>query len=202
MTSLTKTTSVNDEKQLIHYVGGPCYNGPLGRKLLFPFVFKNGTLEINPINGFSLTSPDIPLNVSSGSGGLVRLHGGLNLVQEIGPNFRTYILNCQWTDGTYNYAITNTTAISVYTAGVVTRVQQLDYVDNLPPTVNPVAGYVISTTAPTEGFTFNSLQNFGVTYAFSKPLVIAATAVPTPVPSGTALPAQTIYLTFFSSWDH
>jgi len=211
MTSLTKTTSINDEKQLIHFVGGPYYNDASSRKLLFPFTFKNGILEINLINGFSLTSGVTPLNFGSGGsaadGGLVRLHGGLNLVQYIGPNFKTYIKNCTWKnkDNTNNYNITSEATISVYTPGVVSRVQQLDNITNLPTSINPGTGagdaYVLSTDTPTEGFV-SPLQNFGVTYAFNKPLVITATAIPSlAVSPFTASPAQTVYVTFFSSWD-
>jgi hypothetical protein len=207
MTSLTKTTSINDEKQLIHFVGGPYYNDASSRKLLFPFTFKNGILEINLINGFSLTSGFTPLNFGSGGlvdGGLVRLHGGLNLVQYIGPNFKTYIKNCTWKDETYNYAITSEATVSVYTPGVVSRVQQLDNTTNLPMSINPGTGageaYVLSTSVPTEGF-ISPLPNFGVTYAFNKPLVVSATGIPTPIAGGTAGAAQTVYITFFSSWD-
>jgi hypothetical protein len=204
MTSLTKTTAVNDERVLIRFVGGPYYTDGSSRKLLFPFTFKNGTLEINPINGFNLASGATPLNVGTGDGGLVRLQGGQNLVQQIGQNFKTYITNCTWTDDDVTYTINDPHTISVQTPGVVSRVQQLDYTANLPIKINPQSSaYVISDAAPTPNFTFTSLSNFGVTYAFNTPLVISATAVPTLIsPPNTEYPAKRVYITFFSSWEH
>ena len=205
MTSLTKTTAVNDERVLVRFVGGPYYTDGSSRKILFPFTFKNGTLDINPINGFNLEpGATTPLNVGTGEGGLVRLQGGQNLVQQIGPNFKTYITNCTWTDDTYSYTISELRTISVQTPGVVSRVQQLDHTANLPIKINPQgSAYVISDVSPTPNFTFTSLSNFGVTYAFNRPLVISATAVPTLIgPPNTEYPAKRVYITFFSSWDH
>jgi hypothetical protein len=205
MTSLTKKTStLFDDSQLIHFVSGPLYTGTGGGKILFPFTFKNSVLDINPINGFDLTGGNKPSFVGTGTGGLVKLQGGLNLVQQIGPNFVTYLKNCTWTDNTNDYS--SLTNISVYKPGVVTRVQQLDDSSNLPEYINPPFdilnnGYVISMNAPEEGFNSTSLTNYGVTYVFKKPLVISATATANPQNADPDF-TTTIYLTFFTSWDH
>ena len=195
MSSLTKTMATNSKALPdIVYVGGPYYNRPVtSEKLLFPFTFKNGTLDINPINGFNLTSGDTPLNIGDGvvPGGSVRRHGGLNLVQDIGPNFKTYIFNCTW-GADSDWEVSSLASIKVYKPGVVTRVQQLDDGANIPSYINPVGdGYVISSQAP-DDFTFTTLENYGVTYAFEKPLVVSVSTVG----------HGTQYITFFSTWDH
>lgn len=193
MSSLTKTMATNSKSLPdIVYVGGPYYVKPItSEKLLFPFTFKNGTLDINPINGFDLTSGDTPLNFGNVPGGSARRHGGLNLVQEIGPNFKTYIYNCTWgADSSGN--VLSLSSIKVYKPGVVTRVQQLDDGTNIPSYINPTGdGYVVSSQAP-EDFAFPALENYGVTYAFEKPLVVSVSTVG----NGTQ------YITFFSTWDH
>jgi len=194
MSSLIRTTATNNKALPdIVYVGGPYYVKPVtSEKLLFPFTFKNGTLDINPINGFDLTSGDKPLNFGLAvPGGSARRHGGLNLVQNIGPNFKTYIYNCTWgEDASGN--VTSLASIKVYKPGVVTRVQQLDDGTNIPSYINPTGdGYVVSSYPP-EDFAFTTLENYGVTYAFEKPLVVSVSTVG----NGTQ------YITFFSTWDH
>ena len=192
MTSLLKTPSVIEKKQYMRYVGGPYYNYE-GTNTLFPFTFKNGTLDINPINGFDLDTVGTPKNGNDGC--QVTLHGGLNLVQNIGNNFRTYIYNTNWGSATASVtaSVTDRESIKVVQPGVVTRVQQLDNSDtgNLPASINPPTdSYVISETAPIETLSKNT-PTFGVTYAFYKPLIISAKF------------AEGIrYITFFSSWDN
>ena len=159
MSSLIRTTATNNKALPdIVYVGGPYYVKPVtSEKLLCPFTFKNGTLDINPINGLDLTSGDKPLNFGIAvPGGSARRHGGLNLVQNIGPNFKTYIYNCTWgEDASGN--VTSLASIKVYKPGVVTRVQQLDDGTNIPSYINPTGdGYVVSSYPP-EDFAFTTL---------------------------------------------
>lgn len=197
MTSVLKQKSVIPNKPYVNFVGGPCYLDSYGNKILFPFTFNNGTLDINPINDFSLTSGDIPVAIGTGDGGLVKLLGGNNLVQNLGPNFKTYIQNTKW-DGTS--AISNIISIDVYQPGIVTRVQQLDYRldSNLPQNINPALyTFSLSSNAPSANLGFDYLTNSGVTYAFYKPLIVSVT-----VPVSVSVPSGIQYLTFYSSWDH
>lgn len=191
MTSVLKQMSVIPNKPYVNFVGGPCYIDPSGNKILFPFTFNNGVLDINPVIGFSLTNGELPVAIGTGDGGLVKLLGGKNLVQNLGPNFKTYIQNTNW-DGTD--PISNITSIDVHQPGIVTRVQQLDYrlESNLPQNINP-ADYTfsLSLTPPSANLGFDYLANFGVTYAFYKPLIVSVNTT-----SGIQ------YLTFYSSWDH
>ena len=176
----------------IQYVGGPYYDDPHSNKVLFPFSFLNGELDINPINGFNLESGILPKNVGpSGVGGLVRLLGGVNLVQSIGQNFKKYIFNCTWGINS-GWDISNINSIQVYKNSVITKVQQLDYLTNLPNYINPEDdSYVISSNPPSD-FTFPDVANYGVTYIFDSPLVISVDTV------GNGKQ----YITFFSSRDH
>ncbi len=191
MTSVLKQLSVISNKPYVNFVGGPCYTDTYGNKILFPFTFNNGVLDINPINGFSLTDGNLPVAIGTGDGGLVKLHGGNNLVQNLGPNFKTYIENTKWDLGA---TIPNITSIDVYQPGIVTRVQQLDYRlnSNLPQNINPTDySFSLSSNAPSPNLGMDYLTNFGVTYVFYKPLIVSVTTT-----SGIK------YLTFYSSWDH
>jgi len=192
MTSLTKSTAKLNDDHYIHFIGGPYYDDANSNKVLFPFTFKNGVLDINDATGFNIASGQTPKNVGTSDGGLVRLQGGLNLVQSIGPNFQTYIASCVWGPNP-TYAVSSPSSVKVYKPGVVSRVQQLDYTSNLPANINHSAdAYVVSSNPPDSDFTFASLPNYGVTYAFNKPLVVSVKTVG----------AGTQYITFFSTWDH
>jgi hypothetical protein len=197
MTSITKANAVNTRVfPDVQFVGGPYYNrvDDDPQKLLFPFTFQNGTLEIQVVNGFNLSSPTTPIGISSNEGGLVRRMGGQNLVQSIGSNFQTYVQNCTWiTSDLINYTASN---VSVYKPGVVTRVQQLG-LKNLPIDINPINSYVSSYTPPVSDFGL-TIPLFGVTYVFEKPLVLVVDA--TKVSDSTSLGKQ--YITFYTSWDH
>ena len=174
----------------IVYVGGPYYDDPQSNKVLFPFTFKNGSLDINPINGFDVTSGIKPKNVGTTTGGLARRLGGLNLVQTIGTNFKNYIYNCTWGDDS-SWDVSSISSIKVQTPGIVTRVQQLNYTENLPSYINPTGdAFIVSNNAPTD-FALDT-TNFGATYVFEKPLVVSINTVG----------QGTQYITFFTSWDH
>jgi hypothetical protein len=189
MTSLIKNKAENKGNPDVVYVGGPYYVDAQSTKVLFPFSFKNGELEIVTANGFNITSGEKPLNFGTTQGGLARRHGGLNLVQTIGPNFKTYIYNCTWGPDS-SWEVNSLSSIKVYTPGVITRVQQLEYTDNLPLYINPSGdAYVVSSKAP-EGFALDT--TYGTTYAFEKPLVIQVQT------AGNGIQ----YITFFTAWDH
>ena len=201
MSSVVKTQSVNTKVfPDVQFCGGPYYTRTTDpQKRLFPFSFKNGTLEIELINDFNLLS-GVPPQGFSIEGGLVRRMGGLNLVQSIGKNFKTYVENCEWVtlidSDPVSYYASN---VKVYKPGFVTRVQQLS-LRNLPSQINPANSYVSSSNAPTSDFETNTTL-YGSTYAFEKPLVLVvdATTTETEDPADTFLGKQ--YITFYSSWD-
>lgn len=203
MTSIIKTVASTRENQEIVYVGGPYYDDLQSKKTLFPFTFKKGVLEIANINGFNLTGVGLldgkavkPLNVGTANGGLAKRHGGLNLVQDIGPNFKTYIYNCRWAEDASGDVV-SISSIKVKTPGIITRVQQLnnstnDVTTNLPQYINPTGGsYVVSDKVPVDGYAFEN-STYGTTYAFIEPLVVQIETVGYGVQ----------YVTFFTSWDH
>lgn len=194
MSSLLKQTAENTKAlPLVQFVGGPYYYGTDAQKLLFPFTFLNGTLDINPINGFNVDSPSQPLGIGSSAGFQVRRLGGQNLVESIGVTFRDYIYNCNWSpddDNNPDYNVRSKESIQVLLPGVVTKVQQLSNT-NLSPYSNPIRSFVISDKPPVQDFVMN-IPSYGSTYVFEKPLVIKLKTVG----------QGTQYITFFSSFDH
>lgn len=157
----------------IRYAGGPTYGG-----VLFPFTYSNGTIDLP-----SSWLPSKNLEPAN-EGCCIRKLGGDSLVQYIGPNFKNYIYNVTSFGG---WKVQNTTSITVYQAGVVTKVQQLG--SNNLPTIND-ASFKVSTNKPSPDFTvYNS------SYLFDKPLVISALASNGGTPT-------TIYITFYTQWDH
>jgi hypothetical protein len=173
MTSLLKHTAVNAKTfPTVQFVGGPYYFGTNGQRLLFPFTFQNGCLEIEPNNGFDLLSNTQPLGINGAAGFQIRRMGGQNLVQTIGNNFKTYIFHCNWSESgsDTDYNIQSLQSIAVHSPGIVTRVQQLSN-QNLSPYSNPSTSFVLSSNPPNTDFVSN-LPSFGATYAFEKPLVV------------------------------
>jgi len=174
---------------LVQYIGGPYYNDASSNKLLFPFTFLNGTLDIDTSTGFDLSGAGLPGNIGiSGSGGLVRYLGGQNLVQNIGSNFKKYIFNQEdWDDSASKIIrVSDINSIKVYKTAIVTKVQQLSSI-NLPDSIN-TNSYALS-ASPSDSFAF---LNNGVTYAFDTPLVISFNAGTDGIK----------YLTFFSTMIH
>ena len=195
MTSLLKRNAVNQNVfPTVQFVGGPYFVGDHAQKFLFPFTFVNGTLDIDPINGFNTSvGTSQPLGINGGSGFQVRQLGGQNLVQDIGDTFRTYIKNCNWSqdnDNNPDYNVRSKGSIKVYLPGIVTRVQQLSNT-NLPQYSNPNKSFVVSSTPPVEGFVLDN-PSYGSTYVFEKPLVVQIDTVG----------QGRNYITFFSSWDN
>ena len=159
----------------IRYAGGPTYSG-----VLFPFTYSNGTIDLPSAWISGKTSA--PAN----EGCCIRKLGGDSLVQYVGPSLKSYIYNVTSFGG---YKVQNTTSITVYQAGVVTKVQQLG-ATNLP-SIND-ASYKVSETAPiTDFIQYNS------SYLFDKPLVVSAYAKK--ISDNTN---HTIYITFYTQWDH
>lgn len=196
MSSLLKQTAQNSfTLPLQQFVGGPFYvNSVSAQKLLFPFSFAQGKLDIVPTDGFLLSGPNNqPQGISNASAFMIKRMGGHNLVQGLGPNFINYIFNCNWSpdgDNDTGYDVSDKNSIRVYLPGIVTKVQQLTTV-NLSPYSNPSKSFVISATPPVDGFV-SSVANFGATYVFEQPLVVQISTVT----------YGTQYITFFSSWDH
>ena len=186
MTSLIRDLATKKSINDIVYIGGPSYNDSNANYLLFPFTFKNSTLEINPINEFNIINTGIPI---SGRDLIVRLHGGQNLVQAIGPNFKEYIFNTTWDD---DYTTINKSSITVEIPDVVTRVQQLDnsLESNLPNVFSPSSAFKISDKKPINNYVLNKVS-YGVTYAFEKPLIISFKTN-----------VGKKYLTFYTDWIH
>jgi hypothetical protein len=165
----------------VRFAGGPTYQPLSGPPLLFPFTLSNGTLDLPS----SFTNTSVPRN----DGVFIRRLGGDTLVQSIGSNLRNYIKNTQWSDGTTTWVIPNASSIAVSMNGVVTRVQQLG-TQNLPANV-AAASYKVSTYIPT-GFI-----QYGSSYLFDAPLIVSASAQP--LGGGST---RTIYITFYTQWDH
>jgi hypothetical protein len=195
MSSLQKSFAVNTKGLPdIQYVGGPYYTADATPEpdliLLFPFTFKNDTLDIQYINGFTSEYSTAPLTSSSipNSGGLARRLGGLNLVQKIGPNFLHYIKSVTWEDYPSGPTYTVNSA-SVYKPGLVTKVQQLSH-QNLPNSIDPDKSYISSSEPPDTDFTLELTSGYGSSYVFEKPLVIIANTT-----------VGTRYITFYTSWD-
>ena len=160
----------------IRFAGGPTYGGNL-----FPFTYSNGTLDLP--SGWSTGKTLAPSN----TGVQIRRLGGNSLIQNIGTNFKNYIFNVANFNG---YKVQNTSSIRVVLSGIATKVQQLG-VQNLPATID-AGSYKISESAPITDFI-----QFGSTYLFDKPLVISANAK-----NLTSNAVLTIYITFYTQWDH
>jgi hypothetical protein len=160
----------------IRFAGGPTYSG-----VLFPFTYSSGVVDLP--SGWASGKTAAPAN----EGCQVRRLGGDFLVQSIGSNFKSYIYNVTNLGG---YKVQNTTSIRVTLPGVVTKVQQLG-TQNLPATIS-TGSFSVSTSAPTADFI-----QYNSSYAFDKPLVVQADAKP--VGGGSTI---TLYITFYTQWDH
>ena len=160
----------------IRFAGGPTYDG-----VLFPFTFRSGIVDL-PSNWVS-GKTEAPGN----DGVQIRRLGGDFLAQNIGANFRNYIFNVTNFGG---YKVQNTTSIRVVLPGVVTRIQQLG-TQNLPDDID-AGSFKVSEQAPILDFI-----QFNSSFAFLKPLVISASARKI---SDNSL--KTIYITFYTQWDH
>ena len=197
MSSIHKTPFVN-AKALpdVQYAGGPYYTTEEGNKYLFPFVFKNGELDLQYINGFTAGYVGTPQGTTSDEkGGLVRRLGGINLVQTIGPKFKKYIESAEWIDTTGNPTYTAKHA-KVYKTGLITKVQQLSD-QNLPDDINPTVSYISTDKAPDSDFTLD-ITGYGSTYVFEKPLVVSVDATE----KDTLANLGKRYITFYTSWDN
>lgn len=70
----------------VKFVGGPTYDVG-GTKLLFPFTYKNGVLDL-PSSFSSTTAP-------ANDGVQIRRLGGTNVVNSVGPTLKNYLLVSQ-----------------------------------------------------------------------------------------------------------
>lgn len=200
MSSVTRTPSVNTKVLPdIQFAGGPYYRRTIDpQKLLFPFTYRTGVLDIQVINDFNVASTTPPLGILPvEEGGLIRRMGGLHLVNAIGPTFKTYIQNVVWETDDVSPVSYKASNLQVYKAGLVTRVQQLSS-QNLPTDIDPDYSYASSSKAPTDDFLL-PIEGYGTTYVFEKPLVLSVDATLADSPY-TALGKQ--YITFYTSWDH
>lgn len=200
MSSVTRTPSVNTKALPdVQFVGGPYYSRETDpQKLLFPFTYRTGVLDIQVINDFDVNSTCPPEGILPvEEGGLARRMGGLHRVDAIGPTFKTYIQNVEWStlDETQTPVLYKASNLQVYKAGLVTRVQQLSS-QNLPADIDPDYSYVSSSKAPTDDFLL-PIDGYGTTYVFEKPLVLSVDATLLD-----ATPFGKQYITFYTSWDH
>ena len=176
----------------VRFAGGPTYNNGT-RAVLFPFTLSSGTLEL-PANFYGGTGGTATLRLAPGNeGAFIRRLGGSVLVQKIGNNFKNYVKNTVWTDAVasppVSYTIASTASINVIQNGTATLVQQLGW-QNLPANVE-AASFRVSTSRPT-----NFIQ-YGSSYLFDAPLIISAVGTPS-----TGGASSTIYITFYTQWDH
>jgi hypothetical protein len=162
----------------VKFVGGPTYDVE-GTKLLFPFTYKNGVLDLP--SSFSSTSA--PAN----DGVQVRRLGGTNVVNSVGPTLKNYLFGVLNLGG---YKIQNTSSIAVVLPGIVTKVQQLSLA-NLPATIDSTS-FKVSESVPVTDF-----LGYNACYMFDKPLVLSAYAQKISDSS-----YHTIYVTLYTSWDH
>lgn len=160
------------------FVSGPTYNNGT-RDLLIPFTYANGKLDIVSNAAY----PSGTSNVAIGNAGAsVRLLGGNSQVTSIGTNLKKLIYSRTWDSQT----ITSNANITVASAALVTRVQQLSSTF-LAPTWDEKAYNVA--LGPWNGANFIGEPTV---YMFNKPLVLQ-----TSNSSG-----ATICITLQSSWDH
>ena len=160
----------------IRFVGGPTYGG-----VLFPLSYSSGVIDLPSswITGKTLA----PAN----EGVQVRRLGGDFLAQTLGNNLKNYIFNITNFGG---YKVTSTSSIRVVLPGIVTKVQQLG-LQNLPVTIDG-GSFKVSESAPV-----NNFIQYGSSFVFSKPMVLSATA--TRISDSVS---KTIYITFYTQWDH
>lgn len=164
------------------YVSGPTYifppdtTIPLQPVRLIPFNYlKNGVLELNP--DFYFTVMQNTNNYFPGDNNTtpVRLLGGHNMVTNIGPNLSAYITSIY--NNKFN-AAGGVQSVSVYSPGVVTKVQILDYnalgalgVDVNTSTSDKQIG---DSSHPPETHYINgdNTNNYNTTYVFESPLTL------------------------------
>jgi len=164
----------------IKFVGGPTYD-VAGTKLLFPFTYKNGMLDLP--SSFSSTAE--PAN----DGVQVRRLGGDNVVNSVGTTLKSYLYGVLNLGG---YKIQSASSIQVVLPGVVTKVQQLSLA-NLTTTINSTS-YKVSESVPVTDF-----LGYTPCFVFDKPLVLSASAK---VWNNGSSATRTIYVTLYTSWDH
>jgi hypothetical protein len=167
----------------IKFVGGPTYTDG-GAKILFPFTYKNGMLDL-PTSSLTAIGTNAPAN----DGVQVRRLGGDYVVQSVGATLKSYLYGVTNLGG---YKIQSAGSIQVSLPGVVTKVQQLSLA-NLPASINSTS-YRVSESTPVTDF-----LGYSACYVFDKPLVLSASAK---VYNDSGSPTRTIYVTLYTSWDH
>ena len=164
----------------VKFVGGPTYDVG-GTKLLFPFTYKNGVLDL-PSSFSSTTAP-------ANDGVQIRRLGGTNVVNSVGPTLKNYLFGVTNLGG---YKIQSASSIVVSLPGIVTRVQQLSLA-NLPATINSTS-FKVSESVPVTDF-----LGYTPCFVFDKPLVLRASAK---VWDNAGSATRNIYVTLYTSWDH
>lgn len=164
------------------YVSGPTYiyppetTTPLQPVRLIPFNYlKNGVLELNPDFYFGVLQNANNYFPGDNNTTPVRLLGGHNMVTNIGPNLTAYITGIY--SNKYNMA-GGVESVSVYSPGVVTKVQILDYnalgalgTDVDTSTSDKQSG---DSSRPPEAHYINgdNTNNYNTTYVFESPLTL------------------------------
>jgi hypothetical protein len=185
MSSSQRSLSTSKNLPLNNYVTGPTYIYPPNQfevgdppsVRLIPFDYlKNGELELKPDSYFIDIQQENHYFPGYDNINPVRMLGGHNMVTSIGPNLTAYISDI------YNNKFTTeggVNSVSVYSPGVVTKVQQLD-LQVIGPAKNtldttPEAGRQSgdSLVPPTANYiTGDATNNFNTTYIFESPLTL------------------------------
>lgn len=176
----------------VRFAGGPTYTSG-SNVLLYPFSFNRGVLDLPAsfVSARAAAADAVTGDAAKAEaaapghdGVFIRRLGGNSPVTVLGSNFVTYIRNTKWANGSTIYSISPGATVRISANGVVTKVQQLG-LGNLPATVD-AASYKISTTVPT-----NFIQ-YASSFLFDTPLIVTTTAVG----------GGTVYITFYTQWDH
>jgi len=143
------------------------YDTDRNSRVLFPFTYSNGILDISYENNTFKSQMVDTLNVSpSGEiATIVRMMGGLQLVSSLGDHFKEYIR--AWRDG----SIDAESPITLHIAPQVFRVQEADNQNITAVDSSPVK---ISTVVPSgDTYTTGSeLNHYRSTYLFKTPMTI------------------------------
>jgi hypothetical protein len=149
------------------------YNNVVGSIFPVPFIYSNGTLDINLEDDVESSLIENETPGTEYIEGLCKDMGGIGLVQHLGPNFIRWLNN--WVADEYNNTVIDT--FSVYVPATVTKVQTTDE-DSYDFDVleNDISNepWGVSLRAPKgDGFVSGSSgDNFRTCWVFKTPLTI------------------------------
>jgi hypothetical protein len=150
------------------------YNDVVGSTFPVPFIYSNGTLDINLEDSVEASLIDAETAGTEYIRGLCKDMGGIGLVQHLGPNFIRWLNN--WVADHYDdNSVIDT--FSVYVPATVTKVQVTDEDDDdFEVLENDIDDepWGISLRAPKgDGFVSGSSgNNFHTCWVFKTPLTI------------------------------